>query len=355
MVRPPQSFVEAAKAFIPVRVTSMAGVDLSRFTFDFDLTFAVVFAHADGTVYARYGARDADSAEGRLSMASLVATAKGAFARHQSYSKAPAPPKLKPRTIEDLPWFQRKKKPKCVHCHTVHDGEMEQARLDKRFDRERFISRYPLPDKLGIVLGVDRQTKVEEVLRSSPASRARVRKGDRLLTVSGIPVLTQADVAYLLHQAPPGATKLPLEVERKGDKLALELKLKKGWKIPTIAELRWRPTMWRLGPAPGFGGDPLSAADKRKLRIPSKRWAFRVRYIVTWGEHSYTGHAAQRGGIRKGDVVIAVDGRADFRSMAHYHTWVRMTKKPGQLIRFDILRNGKAKRLSWPLEPRRTE
>ncbi len=40
-----------------MRVTNINEVDLNTFTFDHDLTMAVVLAHPDGTVYHRYGGR----------------------------------------------------------------------------------------------------------------------------------------------------------------------------------------------------------------------------------------------------------------------------------------------------------
>ena len=43
--------------FVCVRVVRMNGVDVRRFQFERDLSLAVLFLNADGTVYGRYGTR----------------------------------------------------------------------------------------------------------------------------------------------------------------------------------------------------------------------------------------------------------------------------------------------------------
>ena len=49
----------------------IAGADLSRFEFDYDLTWFGFFLNADETIYGRYGGRDAKSAERRISLTGL--------------------------------------------------------------------------------------------------------------------------------------------------------------------------------------------------------------------------------------------------------------------------------------------
>ena len=68
--------------YVPVRVTDMRGVDLARWPFDFDLTFAMLAVHPDGTVYHRYGGRDWRGADRWLTRASLEAFLRAGLARH---------------------------------------------------------------------------------------------------------------------------------------------------------------------------------------------------------------------------------------------------------------------------------
>ena len=41
-------------------MVKMNGVDLRQFQFDYDMAWAALFLHPDGTVYARYGSRTVD-------------------------------------------------------------------------------------------------------------------------------------------------------------------------------------------------------------------------------------------------------------------------------------------------------
>ena len=61
----------------------MRGVDLDLFDFDYDLTWMAFFLNAEGTVYGRYGGRDAESADSRVSLAGLRYALEAALARHR--------------------------------------------------------------------------------------------------------------------------------------------------------------------------------------------------------------------------------------------------------------------------------
>jgi len=61
----------------------MNGVDLARFDFDYDTTWHAFFLDADLNVYSRYGGRDEDSSDGRLSTESLATTIREVLAVHE--------------------------------------------------------------------------------------------------------------------------------------------------------------------------------------------------------------------------------------------------------------------------------
>ena len=82
---------ELYESFVCVRVTDMRGVDLARYTFDFDLTFAAVLARADGYIYHRFGGRDHESADGWLRMEALESVLKRTLEEHAIGSGPPAP------------------------------------------------------------------------------------------------------------------------------------------------------------------------------------------------------------------------------------------------------------------------
>ena len=348
MVRAPQEFAEAAAPYVCVRVTDMRDVDLGLVRFDFDLTMAVVLMHADGTILHRYGSRDSHDALSWMSIPSLARLLREALPDHADYDRKPSPPTTRqPLRPVDLPPLQRKiaggQKVDCVHCHTVNDMEHAWALEPKRWqDDAKWV--YPEPVRVGLTLDADEQCLVRNVAPDSPAARAGVRAGDRLLRFGAQGrVRTVADVQWALHQAPAAATRLPLTIARDEDRKTLELELAAGWKRCPPEEYAWRPYKWNLSPSAGFGGPALDAGERARLELPAGQFAFRVGYIVDWGERASRGAAVKRAGIRKGDVVLAFAGKSDFQSVDHFHAFVALTLRAGEEVEVVLLRDGERK------------
>ena len=189
------------KEFVLVRITRMRGVDLDLFDFDYDLTWMGFFLHADGTVYGRYGGRDADSADSRMSLAGLRYAMQAALARHRrAEAKPPRPPMKPPRTAEQYP--ARGDFPNAP-VSTVIRSTICAARVCKRPANggasELWV--YPLPENIGLTLDNDRGDRVARVAADSLAARLGIRAGDQLLTIDGRTIASFADVQYALHRA----------------------------------------------------------------------------------------------------------------------------------------------------------
>lgn len=337
----------------------MAGVDLNLFTFDYDLTFAALLMNADGTVYHRYGTRDAASATGLLSMASLVRLLRETLDDHRVYMANPAPPVAQPRrTVEQIPTMARKieerkrsgKKPECVHCHMVNGETDDTAREEKKFSLKDVLGRWPVAEKVGLTLDVDDPALVRGVRAGSAAAASGLRAGDRLLRLGSQRLRSQADVGWVLHSTPTVGGEIALEYLREGDMAMLSrLELKPDWNLANEQEFSWRSSMWGLRPQPGFGGQALSAAEREKLGLPADGFALKVGYIVDWGNDAATGRSVHKAGLRKGDVVLAVGGKKDFHSELHFQSWFRFTQKPGTRISIELWRQGERKVIEVPV------
>ena len=59
------------------------------------------------------------------------------------------------------------------------------------------------------------------------------------------------------------------------------------------------------------------------------------------GPNAYTGKNAARAGLRKGDIVVSVAKKRDFKSVSDFHAWFRLTQKPGTKIQVQARRNMK--------------
>lgn len=352
VVRPPSEFVEAARDYVCVRVTDMSGIDVELFRFDFDLTFAVLLMNADGTIYHRYGNRDPESADVRMSMVSLVRLMKETLADHASYAVAPAPPAVRPaRTVNEM-WTQAGagKAPQCFHCHMVNQASREIERLAGRVSPEE-IWKYPLPETVGLTLDVDDAVRAARVESGGAAAKAGMRPGDRLVQVGETRVRSQADVQWALNLVSGRGGPLAVGYERDGTTAKATLRLAAGWNRVDPFQVSWRHTMWSVVPMPGFGGPALSAEEKKSLGLAADAFAFRIQHFLAWGPTVKYGQNAQRAGLKKGDVVLGADGRSDFRSPAHFQAWFRLTRKPGSRVVLQVARGGKPQRISLDVIP----
>ncbi len=326
----------------------MVGVDLSTYVFDYDLTMAILLMNADGRIYHQYGNRDASGPESHLSMESLTRVMRGGLEDHAAYSPGKIGKAMKEHSVEELPTMAERvksgKAPKCFHCHMVNQAHDELALRKKRFDPS-VAWRWPGAKQVGIVVDRDDQSLVAEVFDGSTAAKAGLRAGDRLVTMGARRVRSEGDLQWVLENTSDRGASVPVTYDRGGETDRAVLKLAKGWREGDAKDL-WRSSMWRLSPKPGFGGPPLKPAEKEKLGIDVESFAFRVNYIVTWGANSYTGRNAEKAGIRKNDIIVSVAGKSDFESMHHFHAWFRLTRKIGEKVPIEILRNGKAKTLT---------
>jgi len=344
LVRPPEAFVEAAADWVCVRITNMRHIDLDTIRFDFDLTLSLVLMNAEGTVYHRYGSRPFEDPLSWTSIPSLLRLMEVTLEEHAAYQKAPSPPPEAPaRTVAELSGWRTvigRKEPDCIHCHTVHDIMYASAQKDGTWTPDQTWI-YPEPSRIGVDLDVLEQELVTAVADGSPAAAAGLRPGDRLQRLGIQPrVRTIADVQWALHHAAGEATTVPLTFFREGERREAELALEDGWKRTTPREYAWRAYKWNLSPAPGFGGPALARAEKEQLGLDPDAFAFRVQYLVDWGRKAHRGRAARRAGIRKGDVIASFAGKADFDSIEHFHAWVRLTRRVGERVEVELLRDG---------------
>jgi hypothetical protein len=384
--------LDLERQFECVRVTDLRTVDLARFRFDFDLTFAAITMGSDGTVLHRYGGRDAKEASSHLSVASFVAFLKGSlvdakehsvpivpppvppgpFDPHHPHHDPAPPPDPKPgakepagkgagakdanakdsknadagtatkNTIEQIPAFAKRDKQKrleCVHCHNVYDFEYQQHVADGRWTRDE-IWHFPDLARIGLEVDRDDAQRVVKVEPNSPAAKGGVLVGERIVKAGRVAVLTRADVQWALEQLPATSTALTLVLRKDYGERTASIPLPGSWKECDAREYAWRPYKWHLSPHPGFGGPALTSDEKSKLGLPPAQFAQRVQYLVDWGDQAASGKSAIAAGLAKGDVVLSVAGKSDFDSPDHFQAWYRFTQKVGDEVELAVLRKG---------------
>lgn len=329
----------------------MRSVNLSRYIFDTGLTFAVLWMNADGTIYHRFGGRDSRSPHQWLSLPSLEAGMRAGLAAHASHEAlAAVAPDPEPLLIEQVPSYIKRDKGACIHCHSIRPALYEEQLAEGSWKRD-MIWRYLPPSQIGLDLDRDDQRRVIRVSPDSAAHKAGIQAGDLLVALSSQRVATASDVMFALDQFPTEGGKLSVAYERSGVPGATKLDLAPGWKTVTAKEFSWRSFKWGLTPAPGFGGTQLTAGELTKLGLsePPEQtpFAFRVTYLVTWGDNQRFGQAAMKAGLREGDTLLSIrmPGSAgnlmrDLTSVDHFHAWWRLTATVGDVVTLGILRSG---------------
>jgi hypothetical protein len=328
-----------ARQFVLVRITSMRGVNLEVFDFDYDLTWMAFFLNADSKVLGRYGGRDADSAESRMSLVGLRHALQAALDEHRAEAKREAHPRaVGERTVEEYPAVKRLSAKACVHCHQVYDFRREalQAKGEWKLDE---VWVYPLPENVGVTLELDRGNVVASVAEGSPADRLGVRKGDEIRRVNGQPVASFADFQWALHRATDDT--LEIDWRRAGQDKSGKRKLPDGWRK---TDLSWRWSLRGLDPPPWVHGDDLTAEEKKALGLAEKRLAFRQGNFVT--------EPARQAGIRQGDVILGIDGKELEMTARQFSAYVRLSYKVGDRVTYNVRRGQERLDLTLKLQGR---
>jgi len=330
---------ELAGEFVLVRLTSMRDVNLDLFDFDFDLTWAGFFLSADENVYGRYGGRDAESADGCLSLSGLRYAMAEGLAAHRRASENSKINREKstetlPQTIDRYFAGQRRATNSCIHCHQVYDARREWLQTAGKWRLDE-VWVYPLPENVGLTLDVNQGNHIRAVAKNSPADRAGLQAGDRLQKVNGVAVASIADVQYGLQRA-PAEGEIELAWLRQGKPMSARMNLSKGWRKTDIS---WRWSLRGLEPAPGVQGEDLSSEEKTKLGLNEKQLAFYP--------GAFLSSSARQAGIRASDVIVGVDHQGLEMTARQFQAYARLNYKVGDRIIYNILRDGR--RLDLPL------
>jgi S1-C subfamily serine protease len=210
---------------------------------------------------------------------------------------------------------------------------------------ETILFPYPHPKSLGLILDPKQKATVLRVIEDSPASKAGFRKGDVILTLAGQPLLSIADVQWVLQQTAPSGAKVAAVVQRGERKVDVTLALEKGWR--RLDDISWRSSSWGLRRM-ATGGlllESLSAADRKKADLSETGMALRVKHVGQFGPHA----AAKQAGFRQGDILVSFDGEELMREQDVFaHAVTR--RKPGDRVKVALMRDGKKVTLTLPMQ-----
>jgi len=350
--------------FVCVRVVSTNGLDLALFQYDYDQSFAAFLLHADGTIYGRYGTRShRTSWADDVSIEGLARALEGALDLHRAYPRNRAElagkrgPKPTIAAPEQFPALRGKYGPTvnfegkavlqtCIHCHQIGDAQRQLHRGNKEPIPEQLLFSYPHPKALGFVLDPKERATVLRVAADSPAAQAGFRAGDVIVRLHGQPLLSLADIQWVLHQTPAAGATLLAQVRRGGETLEVMLKLAPGWR--QADDISWRATTWGLRrmATGGMVLESVSADERQEAKLPAAGMALRVKHVGQYGAHA----AAKNAGIRPGDIVIGYDGRTDLPRETDVLAHSLSRRKPGDRVVVNLLRAGQKLDVTLPMQ-----
>ncbi len=350
--------------YVCVRVVGTNGLDLSLFQYDTDQSFAVFLLNADKTVYGRFGTRSHRTEwVGDVSLTGLAKALEKGLELHAAYPAnrealaGKRGPAMEVATPEQYPALKEKYTAalnyegnvvqSCIHCHQIGDAQREYYWNSGRPVPESVMFPAPHPGVVGLTLDPKECATVLEVEPESAAAKAGIRPGDAISTLAGQPLLSIADVQWVLHRMPAEGGRLPGEVMRGGQSIPVSLDLDAGWK--RAGDLTWRVTSWGLRRI-ALGGmrlEPLAEADRQSAGVSASGTALRVAGVGKFGLHA----TAHKAGVKEGDILIAYDGQSGFRREADIFWHVVSSRNVGEQVRLRVLRDGRPLEFTIPLQP----
>jgi hypothetical protein len=350
--------------FVCVRLVSTNGLNLSLFQFDYDQSFAVFFLNADGTIYGRFGTRSHRTQwSGDVSIEGLASALQGALALHKNYPnnreelagkrglppEVPSPEKYavfrgryESRLNYDTPVVRQ-----CIHCHQIGDAQRQQYRERQESIPEKVLFPYPHPKAVGLIMDPHYRATVHRVEAATPAAEASFEKGDVILKLAGQPLLSIADVQWVLQQTDARGGDVRAEVRRGDRRLDLILTLKPGWRQRD--DISWRATTWELRRM-ATGGMLLEAVpdeERSQAGLPETGMALKVRHVGQYPPHD----AAKQAGFRAGDVIVALGKHTDLVRETDFINTALREYRIGQAMPVALLRGGKRLMLDLPVQP----
>jgi thioredoxin-related protein len=347
-------------AFVCVRIVQANAIDLTHFQYDFDQSFSVMFINSDYQVYGRFATRSDRPEHEDISLEGLRAAMSEALKLHKNFDaikstlagknpksssfKTPLEyPSLKGRYTESLNYDDQVTK-SCVHCHQIREAERAYFRSKNEPMPDQTLFPYPDPATLGIKLHPKFKARVESVRAGSIADKAGLKAGDDLISADGQPLISIADLQWILHNTPNKA-QLAVVISRDGHKQDTKLDLPTGWRHGDIS---WRTTTWELRRM-GLGGmrlDELTAQQRKIAKLAPDSMGLNIRHVGQYGAHA----VAKQAGFLKDDIIVGFDCMTSLRTETEVLTYALQTKKPGDLVEVKVLRGDRMITLRYKLQ-----
>ncbi|MHC4449616.1 MAG: PDZ domain-containing protein [Planctomycetota bacterium] len=342
--------------FVLVRLVQMGGVDRAVFQFDPFLSWSLFFMNGDKTIYGRFGRahpqtkRNKKDSNPNHSVAGLKAAMKRALEVHAGYTKDPATwskrlagktgPRPRWRFTEKTPAARKYKRLKridpagdgkgCVHCHEVQRTLIDSYIMKRIPIPDRMLWMYPRPEVLG--LSFDTRHVARVTRSSSLAAAAGIKVGDDLRSMQGQPLLSIADIQWILHNYPDEGGKLTVNGGKTID-------LPAGWRRKEDWVWRYRVAGYSSWMWAGVSFEDRPDGVLVAARAP--QWFKRA-------------NPEPKRKLQRGDLIVAVDGKTGMDRSALL-AYLMREKKLGSKVRLELRRRGEKQIVEFRIPSKQPE
>lgn len=321
--------------------------------------------NGDKTIYGRFGRAHPNSKMSRKdsnpnhTVDGMKAALKKALTIHKGYTENPKKWKsaLKGKTGEKPRWKFAEKTPSalkykrlkvikpgenqhgCLHCHEVKRTEIDSMLMKGYPIPDKMLWMYPRPQILGLTMDNRKAAQISKVAAGSLADKAGLKVGDEMLTMSKQPLVSIADLIWVLHNFPDKGGPLPVLVKRGSKSLKLKMTLKKNWRRDE--DFVWRYRMAGYASWLWIGVSLGEHQNGVLVSGPAPNWF--KKYNVE-----------PRRKLRRGDVIIKMDGKTGF-SRSDLLAYLMREKKLGSKVRLEVLRKGQRVKVEFNIPKKQPE
>lgn len=347
--------------FVCVRVINANALELAKFQFDFDLSFSTLFFEGDGTLLARFGSWRHQKDQQDTNVKGYMATMKAVLDLHALYpatrglleGKQAKP--LKWATPVDMPVLAAKYERElnwdgqvvqsCVHCHQIGDAMRADYRNRGEMIPTSLIFPMPATETIGIQLDTESAGRVVAVDAGSPAGEAGVQAGDDLIGLGGQRIVSLADAAWALHNAPESGA-IEAIVRRGGENQTLSIDLPQDWRFQSDISRRVGTWPMRGMATGGLRLEALPLEEKSRLGIEADGMALKVLSAGKYGPHG----EARKAGFLPDDILVEVEGIAGDMSEGEFIGRLLQAYPKKKSVPTEVLREGKRVKLRLPMQ-----
>jgi serine protease Do len=361
VIKRDRTLKEIMSQFVCVRLIATNGMDLNLLQYDYDQSWAAIMMNADRTIYGRYGTRSHQTrSEDDVSVEGFADSLRIALDWHSNFrndAKRFAGKQSLPVLIskpEQFPSFEGKYSDKldyhgkvvqsCIHCHQIGEAVRLTYREAGKPMPENILYPYPNPKLFGMEMDPRSAATIRKVTKGSLAEHFGLKKNDRVIELDGQPILSVADMQWVLHHTTK--SELPMLVARNSESIKVDIKLPEGWRM--LDDIGWRVTSWDLRRmvTGGLKLDSIDIGEAKRRGIDSNKLALIVKHVGQYGDHAVAKHA----GFLVGDIIVQVNQTTDAMTEGQLLGHLVQNTKRGDSINVVIDRDGKQMSLKLTMQ-----